>query len=72
MWGALNIFGKKKQEVAETQSADDPLLSRLSLRRQTKRPKPRSLSMRRARGMEMIWVWAAKLKLASWRAREAR
>ena len=24
MWGALNIFGKKKQEVAETQSADDP------------------------------------------------
>lgn len=23
MWGALNIFGKKKQEVAETQSADD-------------------------------------------------
>ena len=24
MWGALNIFGKKKQEVAETQPAEDP------------------------------------------------
>ena len=23
MWGALNIFGKKKQDVAETQSAED-------------------------------------------------
>ena len=24
MWGSLNIFGKKKQKVAEIQSADDP------------------------------------------------